>query len=95
VDFEPLEIFYPTQLLGRRIRGSKASNEPLEIDDVGLAKYLITTPPDRVDDFFNHDPTPGSMEHLFDLEGWYLLTEFSSPRSVPREWIYRQRDGLR
>ena len=43
---------------------SKSSEEPLEIDYMGLAEYFVTVHPDREGDFF-HDPTPG-MEHLYD-----------------------------
>ena len=43
---------------------SKSSDEPLEIDDMGLAEYFINVQPDRDYDFFN-DPTPG-MERYYD-----------------------------
>ena len=54
---------------------SKTSDEPLEIDDMGLAEYFITVHPDREGDFF-HDPTPG-MEHFFDPKEPALDTHFT------------------
>ena len=53
---------------------SKSSDEPLEIDDMGLVEYFITVHPDREGDFF-HDPTPG-MEHFYDPKTPTLQTHF-------------------
>lgn len=53
---------------------SKSSDEPLEIDDMGLAEYFITIQPGREDDFFS-DPTPG-MEHYYDPKKPTLDTHF-------------------
>jgi len=54
---------------------SKTSEEPLEIDDMGLAEYFVTVHPDREGDFF-HDPTPG-MEQFYDPKKPTIDTHFT------------------
>ena len=57
------------------VDGSKSSEKPLEIDDMGLAEYFFTVHPDREGDFF-HDPTPG-MKHLYDPKKPTIDTHFT------------------
>jgi hypothetical protein len=44
---------------------SRSSDEPLEIDDMGLAEYFITVQPDREDDCFRD---PVLLDHIADPE---------------------------